>query len=149
MPTPFRGRPSRSTIYARLVAAAEDLRRYGGLPNPTEARPIWSDIWHLEATTPRRSRGTRWSTARSRSCSIRVGPSAPRSEGHLEVKGYASAAEWVYRQARDRGTWTADDIVTMTEIREIHSEAMTPVWEVAPIPTQHRRRHQATFGDTT
>ncbi|MGL5852874.1 MAG: Fic family protein, partial [Phycicoccus sp.] len=45
-----RGRPSRTTVYARLdVALAEVRERLGGLPSPKESESIWSDIWHLEA----------------------------------------------------------------------------------------------------
>ena len=45
-----RGRPSRTTVYARLDAAITELNdRLGGLPSPKESELIWSDIWHLEA----------------------------------------------------------------------------------------------------
>jgi len=53
---------------------------------------------------------------------------------YVEVKGYATAAEWVYGRALEPGTWRADSLVTLTEVREIHWLLIGPVWEVAPHP---------------
>src|SRR5262245_33785904 len=44
------GRPSRAAVYRRMEEAVRELSdRLGGLPSPTEAEDIWSDIWHQEA----------------------------------------------------------------------------------------------------
>ena len=51
---------------------------------------------------------------------------------HLEVRGYAEAANWVYSQALDPGEWTNGGLISLTELRHIHHMAMTPVWGVAP-----------------
>jgi Fic family protein len=52
---------------------------------------------------------------------------------YLEVEGYADAAHWVYGQATKPG-WTSDKPLTITEVRQVHKRAMTPVWEIAPHP---------------
>lgn len=45
-----RGKPTRTSVYARLEHAIDELHeRLGGLPFPKESEFIWSDIWHLEA----------------------------------------------------------------------------------------------------
>lgn len=51
---------------------------------------------------------------------------------YMEVRGYADAAEWVYGQAIEPGGWTTSELVCLTEVRRVHSMAMTPVWDVAP-----------------
>jgi len=50
----------------------------------------------------------------------------------MEVRGYADAADWVYRQAIQPGAWAAGGILTLTEVRQVHRMAMTPVWDVEP-----------------
>jgi hypothetical protein len=47
---------------------------------------------------------------------------------YMEVRGYADAASWVYRQAIHRGAWKSDEEpITLAEIRQIHHTALTPV----------------------
>jgi Fic family protein len=53
---------------------------------------------------------------------------------YLEVAGYGQAARWVYTQALTAGGWQSGNLITVTEIRHIHTVAMGPVWEVAPRP---------------
>src|SRR5438093_700458 len=53
---------------------------------------------------------------------------------YMEVRGYADAAQWVHRQGISPGDWTTGDLLTMTEVRHVHTLAMTKVWEVAPHP---------------
>ena len=52
----------------------------------------------------------------------------------MEVRGYAAAAEWVYNQAIQAGAWQSGQVLTLTEMREVHRAAMTPVWDVAANP---------------
>jgi hypothetical protein len=59
-----------------------------------------------------------------------------------EVRGYADAARWVYGQALEPGDWHDGQLVSLTEVRQVHSTAMTPVWDVAPHP-------EATAAETT
>lgn len=129
-----RGRPSRSTVYARLDAALGELRdRLGGLPSPTESDAIWSDIWHQEA---HHSTALEGNTLVLREVEAlldrgRAVGAKPLSE-YMEVKGYADAAQWVYAQAIEPGDWYDGALISLAEIRHIHELTMTPVWSVAP-----------------
>ena len=58
----------------------------------------------------------------------------------MEVIGYGAAAKWVYGQALEPGDWTTGDLLTVQEVRTVHYEAMTPVWNVAPHPKATPRR---------
>jgi Fic family protein len=105
----------------------------GGLPNPLEAQDIWRGIWFEEA---------HHSTAIEGNTLVLRQVEALLAEGravgekqlreYMEVKGYADAADWVYRQAIQPGAWAAEGILTLTEIRQVHRMAMTPVWDVEP-----------------
>lgn len=129
-----RGRPSQSAIYARLQVQIGELRdRLGGLPTPAEAEGIWRDIWLEEA---------HHSTAIEGNTLVLKQVEALLSEGravgskelreYMEVRGYANAADWVYGRGVDPGDWSAGELISLTELRHIHTLAMTPVWDVAP-----------------
>jgi fido (protein-threonine AMPylation protein) len=130
------GRPSRSTIYARLDEAIVDLnQRLGGLPSPAEAEDIWDDLWHQEAHHSTALEGNTLVLVQVRKLldeGRAVGSKELRE--YLEVKGYADAARWVYGQALEPGEWTNGDLLSMQEVRSVHHQAMTPVWDVAPHP---------------
>ncbi|MEO6500527.1 MAG: Fic family protein [Jatrophihabitantaceae bacterium] len=130
------GRPSRSAIYQRLDEAIADLNeRLGGLPSPAEADGIWADLWHQEA---------HHSTALEGNTLILSEVQKLLDEGravgdkelkeYMEVLGYGAAAKWVYGQALEPGGWSADGLLTLQEVRSVHFQAMTPVWDVAPHP---------------
>lgn len=131
-----RGRPARATVYARLDAAITELRdRFGGLPSPQESELIWADIWHLEA---HHSTALEGNTLVFREVEAlleqgRAVGAKPLRE-YMEVQGYADAARWVYAQALQSRDWHSGELMTMTELREIHRLAMTPVWDVVPHP---------------
>ena len=131
-----RGRPPRDVVYHRLeTQIAEMWNRMGGLPSPIEAADIWKGIWYEEA---------HHSTAIEGNTLVLKQVEALLAEGravgdkqlkeYMEVKGYADASEWVYGQGISQGTWTSTDLITLTEIRHIHTAAMTPVWDVALHP---------------
>jgi hypothetical protein len=129
-----RGRPSRSTVYARLEAATADLRdRLGGLPSPKESETVWSDIWHQEA---HHSTALEGNTLVLREVELllsqgRAVGAKPLRE-YNEVRGYADAAQWVYGQAMEPDEWSGRALISLNELRRIHFTAMTPVWDVAP-----------------
>ena len=113
--------------------------RLGGLPAPTEAEGIWRGIWRgiwLEEA--------HHSTAIEGNTLVLKQVEALLSEGravgskelreYMEVKGYANAADWVYGRGIDGGDWSAGELISLTELRHIHSLAMSPVWDVAPHP---------------
>ena len=134
---PRRGRPPREEVYHRLdTQIAELWQRMGGLPNPLETGHIWRDIWFEEAHHSTAIEGN--TLVRSQ---VEALLAAGRAVGekqlreYMEVKGYADAADWVYRQAIQPGAWSDEGgILTMTEVRQVHRTAMTPVWDVAPHP---------------
>ena len=108
----------------------------GGLPLPEEAEGIWRAIWHEEA---HHSTAIEGNTLVLKQVERLLGDG--RAVGnkelseYLEVKGYAAAAEWVYKQAiRPEGLSAHGRILTLAEVREIHQIAMSAVWEVAPHP---------------
>ncbi|HEU4701577.1 MAG TPA: Fic family protein [Conexibacter sp.] len=130
------GRRTRSALYERLHVQITELReQFGGLPAPHEARAIWHDIWLDE---------THHSTAIEGNALVLRQVAHLLDEGralgnkqlreYLEVRGYANAAEWVYRQAVDAGAPAGGELVTLTEIRHVHALALGLVWEVAPHP---------------
>jgi len=130
----LRGRPSRAAIHERLGNELRELReRYGGLPLPEEAQAIWTDIWHFEAHNSTALEGNTL-VLREVEVLLSQGRAVGNKElkDYLEVQGYAAAAQWVYAQAHGRGEWTNDQLLTVTEVRQVHRQAMTPVWEVAP-----------------
>jgi Fic family protein len=130
------GRPSRQTIYARLDEAIGDLNaRLGGLPSPTEAEDIWDDLWHQEAHHSTALEGNTLVLKQVRQLldeGRAVGSKELRE--YMEVLGYGAAARWVYGQALEPGDWTDGNLLTLHEVRSVHYEALTPVWNVAPHP---------------
>lgn len=131
-----RGRPSRVTVYQRLEEAVVELReRFGGLPTPTEAEDIWSDIWHQEAHNSTAIEGNTLvlrEVERLLDEGKAVGSKPLRD--YMEVRGYGDAAHWVYGQALEPGQWNNGELLTLQEVRSVHHMAMTPVWTVDPHP---------------
>lgn len=131
-----RGRPSRRSIYDRLEEGIADLReRLGGLPSPAEAEDIWEDLWHQEAHHSTALEGNTLVLNEVRKL-LEEGRAVGSKElkEYMEVVGYAAAAKWVYGQALESGDWSSGDLLTMQEVRHVHYEALTPVWNVAPHP---------------
>jgi hypothetical protein len=142
-----RGRPSRATVYARLDSAIGELNeRLGGLPSPKESEYVWSDIWHLEA---HHSTALEGNTLVLREVEVlldkgRAVGAKPLRE-YMEVQGYGNAARWVYAHAIDPGDWRTDGLISMHEVRQVHSLAMSPVWQVAPHPDATDREGPGMF----
>lgn len=130
------GRPSRADIHKRLAQEVEELRhRYGGLPTPEESESIWNEIWYSEAHSSTAIEGNTL-VLKEVETLLRDGKAVgdKQLKDYLEVQGYAKAAKWVYSQAIRPGSWETDSLLTLQEIRNIHSLAMEPVWNVAPHP---------------
>ena len=135
-PPPRRGRPTRSALYERLRVQISELRdRLGGLPSPVEADGIWRGIWLEEAHHSTAIEGNTLVLKQVEQLLAEGRAVGNKQLGeYLEVRGYADAANWVYGQAIDPGTWSSGDLLSLTELRHIHRLALTPVWDVAPHP---------------
>lgn len=142
-----KGRPPRAAVYERLQIQIAELReRLGGLPSPLEAEGIWRGIWLEEA---------HHSTAIEGNTLVLKQVEALLAEGravgnkelseYLEVRGYATAADWVYGHGIQPGEWSDSAVVSLTELRHVHELAMTPVWDVSPHPQATKREGPGSF----
>jgi len=131
-----RGRPSRIAVYQRFAVAIDELGRYGGLPSPVEAKQLWDDVWHLEAHHSTAIEGNTL-VLREVEQLLEQGRAVGSKElkDYMEVLGYAEAARWVYGQGVDPDDREHEDLVTVTEVRRVHTLAMAKVWDVAPHPS--------------
>lgn len=126
----------------------------GGLPSPSEAGAIWTDIWHHEAHNSTAIEGNTLALHEVEEL-LEHGKAVGAKElrEYLEVRGYADAATWVYGQAIEPGGWSHGRLLTLSEVRHVHHAAMTPVWNVAPhtsateleIPGSFRRHNIQPF----
>ncbi|MGB2712319.1 MAG: Fic family protein [Conexibacter sp.] len=138
MPAPrsSRGRRTRSALYERLHSQIAELRdELGGLPSPAEARAIWHDIWLEETHHSTAIEGNTLVLQQVRRLldeGRAVGSKELRE--YMEVRGYANAADWVYRHGIGPESWSRDALVTLTEVRHVHALALGPAREVAPHP---------------
>ncbi len=130
------GRKSREAMYAQLAEGAQELRsRLGGLPSPVEAEDIWGDIWYQEAHNSTAIEGNA-RVLREVEILLREGRAVGDKHlaEYMDVRGYADAAQWVYQQGLSPGEWTTGDLITLTEVRHVHTLTMSKVWQVAPHP---------------
>ncbi len=105
----------------------------GGLPSPTEAEGLWDDLWAAEAHHSTAIEGNTLVLKQVEALLLEGRSVGGKELGeYLDVKGYASAAKWVYSQALQAGAWSGTDLITVTEVREVHRTALSLVWEVAP-----------------
>jgi len=130
------GRRTRSALYERLHTQIAELReQLGGLPAPHEAQTIWHEIWLDETHHSTAIEGNTLvleQVARLLDEGRAVGNKELRE--YMEVRGYANAAEWVYQHGVEPSAWSGEELVTLTEIRHVHTLALGPVWDVAPHP---------------
>lgn len=142
------GRPRRSDVFHRLAVQIAELHdRLGALPTPEEASGIWEDIWYAEAHHSTAIEGNTLVLKQVESL-LRDGRAVGNKElrEYLEVKGYAQAASWIYRQAiAPTGLTRPGHLLTLAELSEVHHQAMTPVWEVAPHPDATDRERPGSF----
>lgn len=141
------GRPSREEVYRRLDQAFAELNdRMGGLPNPVEAEGIWTTIWYQEAHHSTALEGNTLVLKQVEQL-LAEGRAVGNKElrEYMEVRGYADAARWVYSQALEPEAWTTDDLVSLTEVRQVHAMALGPAWNVAPHPEATEREMPGSF----
>lgn len=145
------GRPSREQVYRRLNDAVAELRdRLGGLPSLIEAEDISKNIWYEEAHNSTAIEGNTLilkQVERLLGDGIAVGSKELRE--YMEVRGYADAARWVYGQALEPGAWHDGQLLTLTELRYVHTAAMAPVWMIAPHPDAPSVKRREASANTT
>jgi len=131
-----RGRPSRLAVFDRLDRAVEELEAVGGLPRPVENDEIWEGIWYEETHNSTALEGNTL-ILREVKTLLEEGRAVGDKElrEYLEVQGYGEAAQWVYSQAYVDSLWSGE-VISMTELREIHRRAVEPVWRHFP-PADH------------
>lgn len=142
-----RGRPPRTEVYERLRVQIGELReRLGGLPSPLEAEGIWHGIWLEEAHHSTAIEGNTL-VLKQVELLLAEGRAVGNKElkEYLEVRGYANAADWVYGRGIRPDTWSDGELISLAEVRRIHSLVMTPVWDVAPHPQATDREGPGSF----
>jgi cell filamentation protein, protein adenylyltransferase len=142
-----RGRPPRAAVYERLKVQIGELRdRLGGLPSPDEGEGIWRGIWLEEAHHSTAIEGNTLVLKQVERL-LTEGRAVGNKElsEYLEVRGYADAAGWVYGHGIEPGGWSGGKLITLGEVREVHSLAMTPVWDVAPHPQATAKERPGSF----
>jgi fido (protein-threonine AMPylation protein) len=131
-----KGRPARSAVYNQLdIQIAELWTRLGGLPSPLEAAGIWKDIWTAEAHHSTALEGNTLvirEVEQLLSEGRAVG--AKQLREYMEVKGYANAADWVYREGIQPTSYDPERHITMQDVRHVHQQVMALVWDVEPHP---------------
>jgi hypothetical protein len=131
-----RGRPARSEVYDRLDTQIPELwNRLGGLPSPLEAAGIWKDIWTAEAHHSTAIEGNTLVISEVETLldeGRAVGAKYLRE--YMEVKGYANAADWVYREGIQPTSYDPDRHIAMQDVRHVHQQVMALVWDVDPHP---------------
>jgi len=147
MPGGNRGRPTRAAVYERLRVQIGELReRLGGLPSPGEADGIWRGIWLEEAHHSTAIEGNTLVLKQVEQL-LEDGRAVGNKElaEYMEVRGYADAASWIYGQALETGTWFNGELLSLTELRQIHRLALTPAWDVAPHPSASDSERPGSF----
>jgi Fic/DOC family len=123
------GRPSLLQVLARLdeeVALLETSM--GGLPRAVEADSILREIWIDDVHNSTAIEGNTMTRAQVEDLVERGRASASLVEA-LEVDGYATAADWVYRNAADH------EGVPVAVVSQAHRLAIELVWAKQPPAT--------------
>jgi len=127
-----RGRPSLQDVLSLLDEQVALLKsRLGGLPHAVEADDILRAIWIDDVHNSTAIEGNTMTRAQVEDLVERGKASAALIE-NLEVRGYADAADWVYRHALDY------DRVPVSVVSEVHKLAVTLAWDLEPPATRDR-----------
>jgi Fic family protein len=117
------------------VQIAELWNRLGGLPSPLEAEGIWKNIWTAEAHHSTAIEGNTLVISEVEQL-LNEGRAvgAKQLREYMEVKGYANAADWVYREGIQPSGHGSPEHLTMQDVRHVHQQVMSLVWDVEPHP---------------
>jgi Fic family protein len=141
------GRPSSDALFAQFAKVAETIKNYGGLPTLNQAADIWDDIWYVEAHNSTAIEGNTLVLSEVKALlQQKRSLGGKRVKEYMEVQGYANAAKWVYAQGKNpKMKQVRGDIISLTEVRFIHTELMKLVWEIAPHPDAYGNEHPGSF----
>lgn len=133
-----RGKPTYTAVFQRFAATVELLESYGGLPKPKEAQGIWNALWHYEVHNSTAIEGNTL-VLKEVEMLLDEGKAVGSKDikDYLEVLGYADAATWIYDRALGEDEWLQAELLTLTEVRHVHTLAMRKVWDVAPHPNAY------------
>jgi fido (protein-threonine AMPylation protein) len=125
-----RGRPSLEALLARLDEEVALFHSgFGGFPHAVEADQILREIWIDDVHNSTAIEGNTMTRVMVENVVERRRISGDLAEA-LDVRGYADAADWVYRHAAEH------DGVPTTVVSEAHRRALRLVWEIDPPPTR-------------
>ncbi|MDR2799018.1 MAG: Fic family protein, partial [Bifidobacteriaceae bacterium] len=130
-------------IFEEFANSQARLQEFGGLPSVSKAADIWDEIWMVEAHNSTGIEGNTLALSDVKEfLEIHKTSGGKKIKEYMEVLSYADAAKWVYSQARNPVLKAAkNDIITLTELRNIHQLLMKLVWEIDP-------PHQLLEGET-
>lgn len=134
-------------MYERLRVQIEELREgLGGLPSPVQAEGIWRGIWLEEAHHSTAIEGNTL-VLKQVELLLAEGRAVGNKElsEYLEVRGYGTAADWVYGRGIEPSSWSDRELISLTEIRHVHTLASKPAWDVAPHPQATDREGPGSF----
>jgi hypothetical protein len=121
-----RGRPPLQEVLDLLDEQVALLKgRLGGLPHAVEADEILRTVWIDDVHNSTAIEGNTMTRAQVQNLVERSRAYATLIE-NLEVKGYADAADWVYRHAPEY------DHVPVNVVSEVHKLAVTLAWDLQP-----------------
>lgn len=125
-----RGRPSLQDVLSLLDEAVGLLKSsLGGLPRAVEADEILHAIWLDDVHNSTAIEGNTMTRAQVENL-VERGRASARLIENLEVKGYADAADWVYRTAPDYSH------VPVSVVSEAHKLAVRLAWDLEPPSTR-------------
>lgn len=143
-------RPSTADVIARLDEHTGLMHAdYGGLPRAVEADEILREIWIEDTYHSSALEGNALSRKQVEHL-LETDHASGRLSDTLEVRGYASAARWVYQHAPDH---PPGEGVPVSAIRTVHTELQSLAWRLSPPddgtqPGQWRRRGAKIAGST-
>lgn len=126
-----RGRPSLDEVLGLLDEEVALLKgSLGGLPRAIEADEILRAIWLDDVHNSTAIEGNTMTRAQVEALVERGRAASAALLENLEVRGYADAADWAYRNALNY------DRVPVTLVSELHKLAVKLAWDLEPPATR-------------
>jgi len=130
-----RGRPSLDEVLGLLDEEVALLKgSLGGLPRAVEADEILRAIWLDDVHNSTAIEGNTMTRAQVEALVERGRAASAALLENLEVRGYADAADWAYRNAPNY------DRVPVTLVSELHKLAVKLAWDLEPPATRDLTR---------